>query len=256
MRKPFVAGNWKMNKTVAEARQLAEGMLPLIKNIQGVDKVFCPTFTCLHAVSELLEDSGIGLGAQNLFWQESGAYTGEISPAMIAEFCQYVIIGHSERRKYFSETDETVNLRVKAALAHGLVPIICVGETLEEYESGLTAEVVSRQIRAGLVGLENDLGMEGGKEIVIAYEPVWAIGTGKPSTADGASQVIAQVIRSTLASVFGETFAQSVRVLYGGSVTGANAAEYFADPEIDGALVGGASLKVNDFYQIVKAAAI
>lgn len=254
MRKPFVAGNWKMNKTVAEARHLVSELVPVLQEIQGVDKVLCPTYPCLLPVSALLEGTGIGLGAQNMYWQESGAYTGEISPSMVAEFCQYVIIGHSERRKYFSETDETVNLKVKAALNHNLIPIICVGETLEEYEAGLTDEVVSRQVRQGLVGIAEVLDSVNQSEIVIAYEPVWAIGTGKPSTAEGASQVISKVIRKTLAEQFGEAFSQKVRVLYGGSVTGSNAAEYFSDAEIDGALVGGASLKVSDFSLIVKAA--
>ncbi|HSQ26519.1 MAG TPA: triose-phosphate isomerase [Anaerolineales bacterium] len=255
MRKPFVAGNWKMNKTVAEARHLVSELVPVLQEIQGVEKVLCPTFPCLLPVSALLEGTGIGLGAQNMYWQESGAYTGEISPSMVAEFCQYVILGHSERRKYFSEMDETVNLKVKAALKHNLIPIVCVGETLEEYEAGLTAEVVSRQIRQGLVGIGEVLDLTNHTDIVVAYEPVWAIGTGKPSTAEGASQVISKVIRKTLAELFGEAFSQKVRVLYGGSVTGSNAAEYFSDAEIDGALVGGASLKVSDFSLIVKAAA-
>lgn len=244
-----------MNKTVAEARHLVSELVPVLQDIQGVDKVLCPTFPCLLPVSALLEGTDIGLGAQNMYWQESGAYTGEVSPTMVAEHCRYVILGHSERRKYFSETDETVNLKVKAALKHNLVPIVCVGETLDEYEAGLTAEVVSRQIHQGLVGLEVELAPGSGNAIVIAYEPVWAIGTGKPSTAEGASQVIAEVIRKSLDEMFGQKFAQSVRVLYGGSVTGSNASEYFSDPEIDGALVGGASLKVSDFSQIVRAAA-
>lgn len=254
MRKPFVAGNWKMNKTVAEARNLVSELVPAIKDIQGVEKVLCPTFPCLLPVSDLLEGTDIGLGAQNMYYQEAGAFTGEVSPLMVAEHCGYVILGHSERRKYFSETDELVNLKVKAAFKHNLIPIVCVGETLDEYEAGSTAEVVSRQIRLGLAGLDEVTGKETNKEIVVAYEPVWAIGTGKPSTAEGASQVISLVIRKTIADMYGEAFAQSIRVLYGGSVTGGNAAEYFSDPEIDGALVGGASLKVADFTEIVKAA--
>ncbi len=244
-----------MNKTVAEARHLVAELVPALQVFSNVEIVLCPTFTCLQPVLGLLEGSDIGLGAQNLHWEQAGAYTGEISPAMVAELCDYVIIGHSERRKYFGETDETVNKRVKAALSQKLVPIVCVGETLEEYESNQTEAVIARQIRQGLVGLEEKLDLSQAARLVIAYEPVWAIGTGKPSTAQGASQVIAQVIRPALADLFGETFAQAVRVLYGGSVTGSNAAEYFADKEIDGALVGGASLKVADFVQIVKAAA-
>ncbi len=244
-----------MNKTAADARKLAADLLPELQAFPSVERVLCPTITCLESVAQVLEGSDIGLGAQNLHWEAAGAYTGEISPAMVAEFCQYVIIGHSERRKYFGETDDTVNKKVKAALNQKLVPIVCVGETLEEYENNQTSEVVGRQIRQGLVGLEDQLDLNRGDLLVVAYEPVWAIGTGKPSTAEGASQVVSQVIRKALAELFGEAFAQSVRVLYGGSVTGANAAEYFADPEIDGALVGGASLKVPDFVQIVKAAA-
>ncbi|MEW5868642.1 MAG: triose-phosphate isomerase [Chloroflexota bacterium] len=252
MRTPFVAGNWKMFKTVAEARHLVSELVPGLQAVAGIEKVICPPFTTLLAVGALLEGTDIGLGAQNMHWELSGAFTGEIAPTMVAELCHYVILGHSERRKYFGESDENVNRKVQAAFAHNLVPIVCVGETLEENEAGRTAEVVSRQVRQGLAGIADP---GGAKSLVIAYEPVWAIGTGRPSTAAGAVAVVADVIRPSLAELFGEAFAQSVRVLYGGSVTGSNAAEFFAETEIDGALVGGASLKVADFTQIAQAAA-
>jgi triosephosphate isomerase (TIM) len=250
MRTPFVAGNWKMNKTVAEARLLVAEMTPGLRAIKGVEKVLCPPFTALVAVSALLQGTDIGLGAQNLHWEAKGAYTGEVAPGMLAEFCQYVIIGHSERRTYFGETDETVNKKTIAAKTAGLIPIVCVGETLAEYESGLTAEVVSRQIRAGLKNLE----MEFVSKVVVAYEPVWAIGTGRASTGEDANAVIKDHIRKPLSEMYGESAAQAVRVLYGGSVTSANAAEFFGQPDIDGALVGGASLKVEDFLKITQAA--
>jgi triosephosphate isomerase len=254
MRQPFVAGNWKMYKTVAETRHLVSELVPGLQAISGVEKVLCPPFTSLLAASALLEGTEIGLGAQNLHWEDSGAYTGEISPAMIAELCKYVIIGHSERRTFFHETDETVNMKVRAALKHGLTPIVCVGETLAENEAGWTAEVVSRQVRQGLAGLDTSIAGDGKLPLVVAYEPVWAIGTGKAATAEGANAVVADVIRPALAERFGAAGAQEVRVLYGGSVKGDNAGEFFSQPDIDGALVGGASLKVADFVRIVQAA--
>ena len=260
MRTPFVAGNWKMYKTVAEARHLVSELVPGLQPITGVEKVLCPPFTALLAVAALLEGTDIGLGAQNMHWEASGAFTGEVAPPMVAELCRFVILGHSERRAYFGETDETINRKVQAALAHGLTPIVCVGETLEENETGRTADVVTRQVReclAGLGGLTEPsaAAVIGGGPLVIAYEPVWAIGTGKAATGEGANTVIADYIRQPLAEMFGEAFAQSVRVLYGGSVKGSNAAEFFGQPDIDGALVGGASLKAADFIQIVQAAA-
>ncbi len=251
MRKPFVAGNWKMNKTGAEARALVAELIPELQNAVSIDRALCPPFPYLMPVAAMLAGTGIGLGAQNMYWEESGAYTGEVSPAMVAEFCQYVIIGHSERRAYFGETDETVNRKVKAAFAHNLIPIMCVGETLAENESGRTAEVVERQVRDGLQGL--DAALAG--QLVIAYEPVWAIGTGRAASAEGANAVLADFIRPTLRTLFGEQVAQAVRIQYGGSVTAKNAAEFFAMPDIDGALVGGASLKPADFIAIVRAAA-
>jgi triosephosphate isomerase len=256
MRRSFVAGNWKMYKTVAEARHLVSELVPGLQAVQGVEKVVCPPFTAILAIAALLEGTDIGLGAQNMHWEEAGAYTGEISPLMVAEFCQYVILGHSERRTYFGETDATVNRKVQAALAHGLKPILCVGETLEENEAGRTNEVVTRQLRQGLAGIS--LGGDSlldGNALVIAYEPVWAIGTGRAASAEGANTVHAGVIRPVLAELFGQDLSQSIRILYGGSVKASNAAEFFTQPDIDGALVGGASLKVEEFTQIVQAAA-
>lgn len=250
MRKPFVAGNWKMNKTIAAARELVGTMSKQMSAIPDVEKVFCPPFTSLMAVSEMLAGTGIGLGAQNMYWEEKGAFTGEISPDMVRELCGYVILGHSERRAYFGETDETVNKKLRAAQAKGLISIVCVGETLEEYESGRTREVVSTQTSQSL----KDVSPDYASSIVVAYEPVWAIGTGKASTGDAANVVIKDFIRPAIAALYGEKTAQAVRVLYGGSVTAANAAEFFAQPDIDGALVGGASLKLDEFVSITKAA--
>ena len=256
MRKPFVAGNWKMFKTVAEARHLVSELVPGLQAINGVDRAICPPFTALLAVRALLEGTEIGLGAQNMYWEASGAFTGEISPLMLAEFCQYVIIGHSERRAYFGEIDEKVNLKIQSALSHNLKPIVCVGETLDENEAGRTADVVSRQIKQGLARLDisDHKDEEGKTPLVVAYEPVWAIGTGRAATADGANAVLADVIRPALADLFGTEFAQSVRILYGGSVKANNAAEFFSQPEIDGALVGGASLTAHEFIAITQAA--
>ncbi|MFQ5616732.1 MAG: triose-phosphate isomerase, partial [Anaerolineales bacterium] len=236
----------------AEARRLVYELLTDLKTIDGVEKVLCPPATSLMALSEVLKDTGTGLGGQNLYWEPKGAFTGELAPAMIAEFCQYVIIGHSERRGYFWETDESVNRKIKAALEHNLTPIICVGETLEENQAGRTAEVVSRQVNRALAGLS--AAVVGG--LIIAYEPVWAIGTGLPATPEGANQVIASYIRGPLTAQFGEDTAQAVRVQYGGSVKPGNAVSFFSQPDIDGALVGGASLKAGDFVAIVRAAAI
>ena len=250
---PVVAGNWKMNKTVAEARELVSIISPKLREIPNVEKVLCPPSIAIPALYELLKDSGIGLGAQNLYWEEKGAFTGEVSPGMVKEFCQYVIIGHSERRTYFGETDETVNRKVSAAIKIGLTPIVCVGETLDQYESGLTSEVVRRQIKVGLAGID-PVDPTSARRIIVAYEPVWAIGTGKASSGENANHVHGQVIRPALSDLFGDEIAQSIRIQYGGSVTASNAAEFFAQPEIDGALVGGASLKPDEFVAITKAA--
>ena len=248
MRKSLVAGNWKMNKTVAEARELVATMSAKLREITNVEKVLCPPFIAIPALAEMLAGSEIGLGAQNLHWEEKGAFTGEVAPGMVKEFCQYVIIGHSERRTYFGETDESVNRRLHAAMKAGLIPIVCVGETLEQYEAGSTSDVVRRQINVGLAGIDSPA------KIVVAYEPVWAIGTGKASSGENANFVHEKVIRPALSDLFGAQTGDAIRILYGGSVTAANAAEFFAYPDIDGALVGGASLKPDEFVAITKAA--
>jgi triosephosphate isomerase len=251
MRKKIVAGNWKMNKTVAEARQLVSELIPGLVAVKGIDRVLCPPFTALYPIAEMLKGTEIGLGAQNLFWEASGAYTAEVAPDMVAELCQYVIIGHSERRQYFGETDEMVNKRVKAALGIGLNPIVCIGETLEENQAGKTADVVARQVRDGLA----DLTPEDGSKLVVAYEPVWAIGTGLAATAEDANAIHRNVVRKSLADLFGDRVAQGIRIQYGGSVKPQNAADFFTQSDIDGALVGGASLKAEPFIAIAKAAA-
>lgn len=251
MRTPLVAGNWKMNMTVEGARSLVYAMSARLREVRGVDKVLCPPFPALQAVQALLEGSDLGLGAQNMHWEEKGAFTGEVSPAMVKELCRYVILGHSERRAYFGETDETANKKIRAAEKVGLIPIFCVGETLEQYESKRTSDVVSRQIKMGLIGLSSQFA----STLVVAYEPVWAIGTGRASTPENANGVVKQVLRPALAELFGASTAQEIPVLYGGSVTAANAAEFFACTEIDGALVGGASLKADEFIAITSAAA-
>ncbi len=250
MRRPLVAGNWKMNKTVEQAAVLVEELLPGLNAVSEVEKVICPPYPSLMFISAQLENSDVGLGAQDLHWEASGAFTGEVAPAMVREFCKYVIIGHSERRAYFGETDETVNKKLKAALANGLIPIVCIGETLAEYESGKTGEVVKRQVLNGFKEIETSIAAQ----IVVAYEPVWAIGTGKAATGEGANAVLKDHIRPALATLFGSAVTQNIRILYGGSVTAANAAEFFSQSEIDGALVGGASLKPAEFVKIVEAA--
>jgi triosephosphate isomerase (TIM) len=250
MRTPLVAGNWKMNKTVAEARDLVSTMSAKLGEIANVEKVLCPPFIAIPALAELLAGSDIGLGAQNLHWEEKGAFTGEVAPGMVKEFCGYVIIGHSERRTYFGETDESVNKKLHAAMKAALIPIVCVGETLEQYEAGTTSEVVHRQIRDGFAGVDS----ASAAGIVVAYEPVWAIGTGKASSGENANLVHQQVIRPALRDLFGAQSADTIRILYGGSVTAANAHEFFTYPDIDGALVGGASLKPDEFVAITKAA--
>ena len=240
-----------MNKTVAEARDLVFKMNMKLREIKGVEKVLCPPAMSLLAVSALLEGTDTGLGAQNMHWEEKGAFTGEISAAMVKEYCGYVILGPSERRAYFAETDETVNRKMLAAQKAGLTPIVCVGETLEEYEARRTADVVARQVEKGLANLDPAFA----PKMVVAYEPIWAIGTGKATNGPEANAVVADVIRPALARLYGTETAQAIRVLYGGSVTAANAAEFFGQPDIDGALVGGASLKEEEFVAIVKAAA-
>lgn len=248
---PVIAGNWKMNKAPSEAADLARTLTVSVGGVPGVEVVLCPPFVSLPAVHEVVKGTRVGLGAQNIHWQKSGAFTGEVSAPMIAGWCTHVIIGHSERRQYFGETDQTVNRKVKAALAHQLTPIVCVGETLAEYESDQTSEVVTRQVWNAYAEMNRDEA----ERTVIAYEPVWAIGTGKAATGVGANAVIGLNIRGVVADLFGSAVADGVRVLYGGSVTPANIAEFMTQPDIDGGLVGGASLKAPDFEAIVKAAA-
>jgi len=250
MRKPFVAGNWKMNKTVEQASLLVADLLPGLQAIQKIERVLCPPFPALMVLSQMTAGTDIGLGAQNMHWEESGAYTGEVAPAMVKEICNYVIIGHSERRQYFAESDATVNLKVKAALKQGLIPIVCVGETVEENEAGRTAEIVKREVLEGL----KDLSASDALKLVVAYEPIWAIGTGKAATAELAEEIIGKSVRGSLTERFGADASDQIRILYGGSVKGGNAAEFFTKPDIDGALVGGASLKADDFIQICQAA--
>ena len=251
MRRACVAGNWKMNKSVQESLSLVKELMPGLDSIENVDSVICPPYIALAKVSDLVKNSKIELGAQNLYWEEKGAYTGEISPGMVAEIAEHVILGHSERRAEFQDTDEAVNKKVLAALNAGLKPILCVGETLDENENGKTGVVVKRQLTGALKGVSiEDFG-----KIIIAYEPVWAIGTGKAATAEGANQVIKVYIRDEVSSLYSREAADKVRILYGGSVKPENAKEYFQQPDIDGALVGGASLKADAFIQITKAAA-
>jgi triosephosphate isomerase len=250
MRTPMVAGNWKMNKGLYETRELIREMYPVLHDVDEVEVVICPPFVGLGVAKREVEDSTIKLGAQNMHWSNSGAFTGEVSPVMLKELCDYVILGHSERRAMFGETDETVNKKVLAALAHGLKPIVCVGETLEENQSGITATVVGRQVRADLEGLTQ----EQAELVVIAYEPVWAIGTGLAATPEGANAVHKDVIRPILREMFGEQIGDGMRILYGGSVNPGNAAELFGQSDIDGGLIGGASLKADSFIALVKAA--
>ncbi len=239
-----------MHNTVEETRHLVSALGEPLRLIEGVEKVICPPFPSLLAAAALLKGTGIGLGAQNMHWEDSGAFTGEVSPLMVKEFCRYVILGHSERRAHFCETDEIVHRKLLTAQKHDLIPILCVGETLEERERGETCAVVGRQVRSALPGVAREFAAR----LVIAYEPVWAIGTGRAARVEDAAEVIGGVIRPILAEAFGEEVAQSVRVLYGGSVNASNAAAFLQHPEIDGALVGGASLKANEFIGIVQAA--
>jgi len=250
MRRPILAGNWKMHMTIAEATDFVRSIRRGLNEVRDVDRVLCPPFTVLAAMRDLLSATEIGLGAQNMHWEEKGAFTGEVSPPMVRELAQYVILGHSERRAYFHETDEMVNRKVHAALAHDLLPIVCVGETEAQYDAGQTEQVVGAQVRGCLAGLT--AGQVSG--LVVAYEPVWAIGTGKAATVAGAGAVIGLTIRGTIARLYDQGTAQAVRVQYGGSVNPANIAEFMAHPDVDGALVGGASLKP-DFVDLVRVAA-
>ena len=247
-RKSLIAGNWKMCKTIPEAKELVEGLKKNLAGISDREILVCPPFTALAAVAETLKGSNISVGSQNIFWEKKGAFTGEVSPDMIVGTgCKFAIVGHSERRQYFSETDETVNKRMKAAFVAGLIPIVCVGEMLAERENGTTFKVVDKQVKNGVAGITPD----NAKTLVLAYEPVWAIGTGKTATPQQAEEVHAY-IRKIYSQMYGETAANSVRILYGGSVKPDNATEIMKQPNVDGALVGGASLEIESFTKIVK----
>ncbi len=246
-RRPLIAGNWKMYKTPAEAAATAAALAGLVKNVTGPEVMIAPPFTALISVAEAVSGSPVALGAQNLFWEKEGAFTGEISAGMLqAAGCTYVIIGHSERRQYFGETDQTVNRRMHCAVANGLFPVLCIGELEAERENGKTFSVLDKQIKNGL----KDLFPKDLENLVVAYEPVWAIGTGKTATTEQAQEAH-RFIRSQLEESFGKPLADSVRILYGGSVKPANIAELMGMPDIDGALVGGASLEAESFSKIV-----
>ena len=246
MRKAIIAGNWKMNKTVDEAVKMIEELKPLVKDAT-CDVVVCPTFVCLDAVKKAVAGSNIKVAAQNMHFEESGAFTGEVAPGMLeAMGIDYVVLGHSERREYFNETDEALNKKVKAAFAHNLIPILCCGETLEQRENGTTNKVIEAQIKADLAGLSN----EQAEKVVIAYEPIWAIGTGKTATDEQANETI-KAIRAMVAEMYGSEVAEKVRIQYGGSVKPATIKAQMEQSDIDGALVGGASLAAADFSAIV-----
>ena len=249
MRKPIIAGNWKMNKTPEEAAQLVRDLVPLVKDAK-CDVVVCTPAVCFAAVKPIIEGTNVKLGAQNVHFKASGAYTGELSADMLkASGCEYVIIGHSERRQYFGETDLIVNKKVLAALEAGLHPIICVGETLEQRELGITMELIALQVKSALAGVP----AEKLRKCVIAYEPVWAIGTGKTATAEQAAEVCT-FIRTTVRHLYGARIARSITIQYGGSMKPANAAELLSQPDIDGGLIGGAALNAADFVEIINAA--
>ncbi len=248
MRIPFIAGNWKMNKSIDEARQLVSELLPLLKDIKTAEIAVCPPFVSLTSVKSLLLGSAVKLGTQNIHDQEKGAFTGEVAPGMLAGWVDYAILGHSERRQIFGESDAFINRKVLAALKHGMTPILCIGETLEENEAGQTETVLERQVRAGVANIS----ATDAPRLVVAYEPIWAIGTGRAATADDA-QTRCAFVRACLRAQLGDA-ADTIRVQYGGSVSAANAAEILSKPDIDGALVGGASLKAADFAAICRAA--
>jgi len=251
MRKPIIAGNWKMYKTVAESVSFVQELAPHLAPFTGVDRVVCPTYVALVAVSSALKATDIRVGAQSVHWEAQGAFTSQIAPTMLQGIAEYVIIGHSECRAYLNETDETVNKKVKAALAYGLKPIVAVGESLSENEAGQTENIVGGQVRAALNGVD----AANMTNIVLAYEPIWAIGTGKSASAQLANSIIGGTIRGTLVDLYGQAIADTVRIQYGGSVKPDNMQDYMSQPDIDGALVGGASLKVEDFTKLIEAAA-
>ncbi|UCG25245.1 MAG: triose-phosphate isomerase [Chloroflexota bacterium] len=250
MRTPIIAGNWKMNKTVGEAVAFVREIRSALNSYTPVYSVVCPPFVALPAVSDALKGTRIGVGAQNMHYEEKGAFTGECAASMLTPFCKYVILGHSERRAYFAESDEAVNKKVHQALAHGLTPIICVGESLEQNEAGQTHAFVSGQVKAAFAGVS----AEQAAACIIAYEPIWAIGTGKSATVADAGGIIGLTVRGAVADLFGEGTAQQLRVQYGGSANPSNIGDYMSHPDIDGALVGGASLKT-DFVEMVRVTA-
>jgi triosephosphate isomerase len=251
MRKPILAGNWKMNKTPSEAADFVRALSPQVTAYSQVETVVCPPFVALPAVVEALRGRPVGVGAQNLHWAESGAFTGEVSGTMLAGWVEYVIIGHSERRQFFAETDELVNRKIKIALGHGLKPIVCVGENLEQNEAGLTDSLVRGQVRAAFDGI-SAVQAQG---IVIAYEPIWAIGTGRNATPEVANRICGSVVRAAIAELYGEAVAEAMRIQYGGSANEKNIGDLMAMPDIDGALVGGASLKLDAFTEMVRVTA-
>lgn len=247
MRKPMIAGNWKMNKTISEATELVQGVLAELDNYDEVEVVFAPPHTALDAVKQQIADSVCKLAAQNVYWEPNGAYTGEVSTSLLSDIgCDYVIIGHSERRTYFGETNESVNLKLKAVLNAGMKPIVCVGESLEQRDNGQAEAWVGEQVKAALSGFEGMLS----SDVVFAYEPLWAIGTGRSADPDIA-ETMTGLIRKILAENLGAETAEKIRVLYGGSVKPENIADYMKQPNIDGALVGGASLKSDLFLKLI-----
>lgn len=248
MRKPMMAGNWKMNKTISEAVALARAIHDSVAPYNNVDRVICPTALALPAVQAAIQGSPVAVGAQNIHWADSGAFTGEISALMLKGLATYVIIGHSERRQFFGESDETVNKKIHAALAQGLTPILCVGESLAQNQAGETQAFVSGQVKAALAGLSG----EQVQSLVIAYEPIWAIGTGLAATAAQAGEICGGVVRATVADLYGESVAQNTRILYGGSTNEKNIGEIMQQPDIDGALIGGAALKVESYGAMVQ----
>jgi triosephosphate isomerase (TIM) len=251
MRKPILAGNWKMNKTPAEAVEFVLALSPRVAPYSQVETVVCPPFVTLPAVVEALRDAPVGVGAQNLHWAESGAFTGEVSGAMLAGWVEYVIIGHSERRQFFAETDEMVNRKIKIALGHRLRPIVCVGENLEQNEAGLTDSLVRGQVHAAFAGLS----AAQAQGVVVAYEPIWAIGTGRNATPEVANRVCGAVVRAAIAELYGEAVAEAIRIQYGGSANEKNIGDLMAMSDIDGALIGGASLKLDGFTEMVRVTA-
>ncbi len=251
MRIPILAGNWKMYKTIAEAVDFVNAVKEPLSGVTGAEMAVCAPFVTLPALAEATKGTALKVGSQNIFWEEQGAFTGEVSPLMLKGLVDLVIIGHSERRQYFGETDETVNKKIKAALSHGFTPIVCVGESLEQNQAGETESFVGGQVRAGLEGISADDMLK----IIMAYEPIWAIGTGLAATPEDANRIIGDVVRGTLADIYGDDIAQQIRIQYGGSIKPSNVDELMSQSDIDGGLVGGASLKPDDFITLVTATA-